>query len=138
MSKIYKWKRVMKKTGVFAVVLSISGSLFMNFTAHRAEATIPNRQVICSATAYAAGTMTASGRKSIRNENGISTVAVDPTIIPYGTYLYIEGYGYAVAADTGTGIKGYKLDLFFNSYGECCDWGKRDVKVTILGDSTNA
>lgn len=137
MSKSYKWKRVMKKLGVSIGALSIFGILIMNFSSYKAEAATANKEIVCSATAYAAGTMTASRIKSVRNENGISTVAVDPRMIPYGTYLYIEDYGYAVAADTGVAIKGYKLDLFFNSYSEACNWGKKDVKVIILGDSTN-
>ena len=132
MSKSYKWKRVMKKLGVSIGALSIFGILIMNFSSYKAEAATANKEIVCSATAYAAGTMTASGIKSVRNENGISTVAVDPRMIPYGTYLYIEDYGYAVAADTGTAIKGNKVDLYFNSYKESCDWGLRQVNVTII------
>jgi 3D (Asp-Asp-Asp) domain-containing protein len=49
-----------------------------------------------------------------------------------GTVLYIEGYGYAVAADTGTSINGNCIDLFFNLYGDACAWGRRSVKVHVL------
>lgn len=68
----------------------------------------------------------------------VGTVAVDPTVIPLGTKLYIEyadgtgAYGYATAEDTGSAIKGYRVDLFFNTYQECIEFGRRRVVVYIL------
>lgn len=75
---------------------------------------------------------TASGMQAVRKINGYSTVAVDPTIIPMGTKMYIEGYGLAIAADTGGAIKGKKIDVFFNTYSEACNWGVRSNKIYIL------
>lgn len=72
--------------------------------------------------------MTASG---IPAEFGI--VAVDPRVIPLGTSLYIEGYGYALAADTGGAIKGNRIDLCFDSRDEANAFGRRKVRVHILG-----
>ncbi len=66
------------------------------------------------------------------------TVAVDPRVIPLGTRMYIESadgsfvYGYCVAEDTGGAIKGNKVDLFFDSYSECMQFGRRSVNVYIL------
>ncbi|WP_172633856.1 3D domain-containing protein [Caldisericum exile] len=71
--------------------------------------------------------MTASGLRS-----GFGVVAVDPTVIPMGTLLYVEGYGYAVAGDTGGAIKGNKIDVFFYYPYEASRWGIRKVKVYIL------
>lgn len=76
--------------------------------------------------------ITASGKQAVRDINGYSTVAVDPRVIPLGTKLYIEGYGLAIAADTGGAIKGNKIDLFFNTYNEACNWGVKTNKVYIL------
>ena len=59
-------------------------------------------------------------------------VAVDRRVIPLGTKLYIEGYGYARAEDTGGAIKGNKIDLLFNTKAECRNFGRRNVKVYIL------
>lgn len=75
---------------------------------------------------------TASGKKAVRNANGYSTIAVDPRIIPLGTKLYVEGYGYAVAADTGSAIKGNFIDVFFNTRSEVTNWGIKYVKIQIL------
>lgn len=78
------------------------------------------------------GSITATGTRVKRDANGTSTVAVDPSVIPLGTKLYVEGYGYAIAADTGGAVKGNKIDLYFNPGSEYKNWGKRTVKVYIL------
>jgi uncharacterized protein YabE (DUF348 family) len=75
---------------------------------------------------------TATGTKARRDADGFSSIAVDPRVIPYGTKLYIEGYGYAIAEDTGGAIKGNKVDVFFNTNAECMNWGVRYVNVYIL------
>ena len=59
-------------------------------------------------------------------------VAVDPRVIPLGTKLYIEGYGYAVAEDTGGAIKGNRIDLCFTNKAQANAFGRRNVKVYIL------
>ena len=59
-------------------------------------------------------------------------VAVDPRVIPFYTRLYVPGYGYAIAADTGGDIIGNRIDLFFPTYAEAIRWGRRTVTVYIL------
>ncbi len=65
-------------------------------------------------------------------------VSVDPSIIPLGSKLYIESldhtqdYGFAVAEDTGSAIKGNRVDLFFSSADDCKDFGRRKVRVYVL------
>lgn len=92
---------------------------------------------VFSSTAYTAdrgdaSDRTATGTRCRRDPNGYSTVAVDPRVIPLGTKLYIEGYGYAIAEDTGGAIKGNILDLYFNTYSEMMNWGRRKINVYIL------
>lgn len=88
-------------------------------------------RLIMIATAYApgagAGYITATGKRA---QYGIA--AVDPDVIPLGTRLYIPGYGYAVAADTGGAIQGMRIDLCFNSRSEAIRWGRRRVEVYIV------
>lgn len=59
-------------------------------------------------------------------------IATDPKVIPMGTRLYVEGYGFGIAADQGNAIKGNRIDLFFDTREEALNWGMRTVKVTIL------
>ena len=59
-------------------------------------------------------------------------VAVDPRVIPLGTKLYVEGYGFATALDTGSAIKGSRIDLCFDTYREAEMYGKRKIKVYVL------
>ncbi|MEW6771407.1 MAG: ubiquitin-like domain-containing protein [Bacillota bacterium] len=73
------------------------------------------------------GRNTASG---IPPRRGIA--AVDPGVIPFGTRLYVEGYGHALAADKGSAIKGNRIDLFFPTRAEALAWGVRYVKVYVL------
>ena len=59
-------------------------------------------------------------------------IAVDPRVIPLGTRLYVDGYGYGRALDVGGAIKGNRIDVFLPSEAECRRWGVRTVKVYIL------
>lgn len=79
-----------------------------------------------SAYDYGCGSYTATG-DLVRY--GIA--AVDPDVIPLGTNLIIDGYGEAIAADTGGAIIGYRIDLAFDSYQEAINWGRRFVNVYI-------
>lgn len=74
----------------------------------------------------------ADGYTSIGLKAGYGVVAVDPNVIPLGKRLYIEGYGYAIAGDVGSAIKGLRIDLGFNSYREAINFGVRKVRVYIL------
>jgi len=85
-----------------------------------------------TATAYAPGAdgvdfVTATGARA-----GYGIIAVDPRVIPLGTRLYIPGYGYGVAADTGGAIKGNKIDLCFDTRADAMAWGRRTVTIMIL------
>ncbi len=83
-------------------------------------------------TAYTGDTITATGTVPVRDSEGISTIAVDPSIIPLGSLLYVDGYGYAIAADTGGAIQGNIIDLYLNSYDECMNWGRQNVSVYLI------
>lgn len=77
--------------------------------------------------------ITATGTKARRNPNGYSTVAVDPDVIPLGTKLYIEGYGYGIAEDVGGGVNGKIIDLYFEpGTDEFRKWFTHYVNVYIV------
>ena len=85
------------------------------------------KTMIFTATAYTwTGNRTATGTWP---EEGI--VAVDPEVIPLGTQLYVEGYGPAIAADTGSAIKGNRIDLYMSADAECWEFGRREVRVRV-------
>lgn len=62
----------------------------------------------------------------------VGTVAVDPSVIPLGSRLYIEGYGYGRAMDVGSKIKGNRIDVFMETHSQALRWGRRTVKVYLL------
>lgn len=81
------------------------------------------------ADALGGGTVTATGQNLLTNP---MAVAVDPSVIPLGTRLYVEGYGEAYAVDTGSAIQGNIIDVHFSTAAQCYSWGRRTVQVTIL------
>lgn len=107
--------------------------------AQQANESQPSGQtMMMEATAYSSdpadalggGSVTATGQNLLANP---MAVAVDPSVIPLGTHLYVEGYGEAYAVDTGSAIQGNIIDVHFLTAGQCEAWGRRQVKVTILG-----
>lgn len=101
------------------------------------DGTPTGKTFIMESTAYSSdprdtlggGHITATGQNLLENP---MAVAVDPNVIPLGTKLYVEGYGTAYAVDTGSAIKGNIVDVHFSTYEQCVNWGRRQVKVTIL------
>ena len=75
------------------------------------------------ATGYTPGDPGCTGITYTGTKASRGTIAVDPKVIPFGTKLYIPGYGYGVAADTGGAIKGNKIDLCYESRTEALNWG---------------
>lgn len=89
------------------------------------------RRMFVVATGYSAAEpgldpWTATGRRA---KYGVC--AVDPSVIPLGTKLWIPGYGYAIAADTGGAIRGNRIDLCFDSVADAKVWGRRSVTIVI-------
>ncbi|MFC3041225.1 LysM peptidoglycan-binding domain-containing protein [Virgibacillus xinjiangensis] len=94
------------------------------------------KTIAMEATAYTAGCygcsgITAAGVNLNENPNA-KVIAVDPNVIPLGTEVYVEGYGYATAADTGGAIKGNRIDVHVPTKDEAFDWGRKTVNVTIV------
>jgi 3D (Asp-Asp-Asp) domain-containing protein len=94
------------------------------------------KTITVTATAYTAFCAGCSGVTAtgidLRSNPNQKVIAVDPTVIPLGSTVYVEGYGEAIAGDTGGAIKGNRIDLFIPNYANAIDFGKRTLEVTIL------
>jgi 3D (Asp-Asp-Asp) domain-containing protein len=84
--------------------------------------------MVMEATAYCHGTRTATGTKPTPGR----TVAADPSILPYGTELIIDGVPGYVVEDCGGDIRGARLDIFVEDYATAINFGRRTVEVRIL------
>ncbi|TQR18209.1 G5 and 3D domain-containing protein [Psychrobacillus vulpis] len=89
-----------------------------------------------TATAYTAQCngctgVTATGI-NLKSNPDVKVVAVDPSVIPLGSKVWVEGYGYAVAGDTGGAIKGNKIDLFMPSKSKAYNFGRKKVRIKVL------
>jgi peptidoglycan DL-endopeptidase CwlO len=62
---------------------------------------------------------------------GWGVIAVDPSVIPLGTRMFVPGYGEGVAADTGSAVKGAMIDLWFPKCADALAWGHRTVTITL-------
>lgn len=60
------------------------------------------------------------------------TIAVDPKVIPYGTKVYIDGWGYRIAEDCGGGIKGNHIDIYVDSASHIPAAGRITVRLRIV------
>ena len=60
------------------------------------------------------------------------TIAADISKYPYGTEMYVPGYGWGVVHDRGRAIKDNHIDIFFNSHKKALQWGRKELYVTIL------
>jgi 3D (Asp-Asp-Asp) domain-containing protein len=71
------------------------------------------------------------GRTSTGIPVGWGVIAVDPAVIPLGTRVTVPGYGEAVAADTGSAVRGDTIDLWFPTLAQARAWGRRTVTITL-------
>jgi N-acetylmuramoyl-L-alanine amidase len=95
-----------------------------------------SKEITVEATAYTAYCAGCSGITAtgidLRSNPNRKVIAVDPHVIPLGSRVYVEGYGEAIAGDTGGAIKGTRVDLFMASQSSALNWGRKTVKLQIL------
>lgn len=90
--------------------------------------------ILMTVTAYSVsaeeGTLDGITFSGLPADHGV--VAADPAVIPIGSIVWVEGYGYALVADTGSAIKGNRLDAFLWDRDQAFEWGVRECKVRVL------
>ena len=95
-----------------------------------------SKEIIVEASAYTASCEGCSGITStgmnLKTNPNAKVISVDPAVIPLGSKVYVEGYGEAIAGDTGGAIKGKRIDVFFPSQQDAINFGVKQLKVTIL------
>ena len=105
-------------------------------TPSRSNGASVSKEIMVSATAYTAYCNGCSGVTrtglNLRKNPNLKVIAVDPRVIKLGTKVHVEGYGYAIAGDTGGAIKGKKIDVFMPNKSQAYQWGRKNVKVKVL------
>ena len=128
------WSRVIRTPRSRVVADGIGGSALSNFAAHGVKqmAYMARTALLMLATAYTAYSAGGGGMTAIGRRAGFGIVAVDPRVIPLGTRLFIPGYGFAIAGDTGGDIVGDRIDLGFDTDRDAMLFGRRSVTVYRL------
>ena len=106
--------------------LIMLGSLLMNtnsFATYEATAYCP-----CS---YCNGNSLSVAKNGTPLEPNV-TIAVDDDVIPLGSMVYIKGLGFRRADDTGSAIKGHRIDVLFPTHGEALEFGRRNIEVYVF------
>lgn len=73
-----------------------------------------------------------AGGHNLKANPNMKLIAVDPRVIPLGSKVWVEGYGYAIAGDTGGAIKGHRIDVLYPSEAKASSWGRKRVKIRVL------
>lgn len=69
---------------------------------------------------------------NLRANPNLRLIAVDPRVIPMGSKVWVEGYGYAIAGDTGGAIKGNRIDVLMQTKSQAYSWGRKKVKIKVM------
>ncbi len=115
-----------------AAVVEVAPEPVAEVAAPAVEATPQGQTLTVETTAYdgvSLGGLTASGYQI--SSTGDKVIAVDPSVIPLGSTVYVPGYGTAIAADTGGAIQGNIIDLNMST-ADAIQWGRRTVTITVL------
>ena len=90
---------------------------------------VVTKEFIANTTAY---TARSGARGAIGQVVHVGTCAVDPRFVSLRSEMWIEGYGYAFANDTGGAVKGNVVDLYMSSRGQCISWGRRNKTAYVI------
>lgn len=103
---------------------------------NQAPVSASGKEMTVTATAYTAYCQGCSGTTytgiDLRANPHLKVIAVDPSIIPLGSRVWVEGYGEAIAGDIGGAIKGNIIDVFIENQQDALNWGRRTVQIKVL------
>ncbi len=95
----------------------------------------PVKVLKMKASAYTGSCKGCSGKTAtglnLKKNPDLKVISVDPKVIPLGSKVYVEGYGYAIAGDTGGALKGNKIDVFIPNQKKALNWGVKTVTVKV-------
>lgn len=139
-SRILKNEEVVKDSAkkVVSVGTKVVTASVSRGTTSQASNTSPSggKEFYVSSTAYTAFCTGCSGVTAtgidLRSNPGLKVIAVDPSVIPLGSKVWVEGYGYAIAGDTGGAIKGMKIDLFMADKNQALGYGRKQIKIKVI------
>jgi len=133
-AKVLKTEEVVKKPTT--KVVSVGTKVVTANVSRNDAPETSSKEFYVTATAYTPYCNGCSGTSAsginLRANSDLKLIAVDPNVIPLGTKVWVEGYGYAIAGDTGGSIKGNKIDVLFQTKGEAYKWGRKKVLIKIL------
>lgn len=136
-STIKEPKKQIVSIGTKVVVADASASVAKSTTVSRSDsAPASGKEFYVTATAYTAGCNGCSGISAtginLKANPNLKVIAVDPSVIPLGSKVWVEGYGYAIAGDTGGAIKGNKIDIHMPTKDAAYKFGRRQVKIKVM------
>lgn len=135
-SQLKQWNKLKSDLIKVNQVLQIKpGTKSTTTKAPSKPAAQPYKTLKMKASAYTGNCKGCSGKTAtgidLKKNPNLKVISVDPKVIPLGSKVYVEGYGYAIAGDTGGALKGNKIDVFIPDQKKALNWGVKTVTVKI-------
>jgi len=135
-TQLKSWNKLKSDRININQVLQIKPSTKSTTTNKTSTTAKPVKVIKMKATAYTVSCKGCSGKTStglnLKKNPKLKVISVDPKIIPLGSKVYVEGYGYAIAGDTGGALKGNKIDVFIPNKTKALNWGVKTVTVKVF------
>jgi 3D (Asp-Asp-Asp) domain-containing protein len=136
-SQIKSWNKLKSDRILVNQVLQINPTKKTTTTTKKTTSNTakPYKVLKMKASAYTGSCKGCSGTTAtglnLKKNPKLKVISVDPKVIPLGSKVYVEGYGYAIAGDTGGALKGNKIDVFIPNQKNALKWGIKTVTVKV-------
>jgi 3D (Asp-Asp-Asp) domain-containing protein len=118
-----------------AAVADKTGALSVNVSTETVTLASPSAEAITAPQAYVATAYSLPGRTASGMRVAKGVIAADPRVLPLGTRVHLEAGPYSgeyIVADTGSAVRGRKIDVWVPSHGEACRFGRRNIKLSVI------